>query len=73
MKGKRRAIPAPPPPTSPRLQEAFNLLDLIDAEFRTDPMSQQCFDSRIVVRVRAWVKNREAEGLSPQPHAGKPV
>jgi hypothetical protein len=35
--------------------EAFALLDLIDAEFRSDPMSQQCFDARIVERVRLCV------------------
>lgn len=35
--------------------EAFKLLDLIDAEFRTDPTSVQCFDLRIVQRVRECV------------------
>lgn len=25
------------------VEEAFDLLDLIDAEFRSDPMSVQCF------------------------------
>jgi len=32
--------------------EAFALLALIDAEFRSDPQSIQCFDSRIVERVK---------------------
>lgn len=32
--------------------EAFRLLDLIDAEFRTDPQSTACFDLRIVARRR---------------------
>ena len=38
--------------------EAFKLLDLIDAEFRTDPSSVQCFDLRIVQRVRECVEKR---------------
>lgn len=33
-------------------KEAFTLLKLIDAEFRSDPKSTQCFDLRIVDRVR---------------------
>jgi hypothetical protein len=36
-------------------REAFALLDLINAEFRSDPMSVQCFDARIVERVRECV------------------
>lgn len=39
--------------------EAHELLGLIDAEFRTDPMSVQCFDLRIVERVRVCVAKRE--------------
>lgn len=39
--------------------EAYRLLDLIDAEFRTDPTSSQCFDARIVERVRACVEARK--------------
>ena len=35
--------------------EAHTLLDLIDAEFQSDPMSVQCFDLRIVERVRQCV------------------
>lgn len=41
------------------MQEAFRLLDLIDAEFRSDPMSTQCFDLRIVQRVAACVAARK--------------
>ena len=37
------------------LQEALELLRVIDAEFQSDPMSVQCFDLRIVARVRALV------------------
>jgi hypothetical protein len=40
--------------------EAHVLLDLIDCEFRNDPMSTQCFDLRIVKRVAECVRrNRE--------------
>jgi len=35
--------------------EAHRLLDLIMMEFKTDPMSQQCFDSRIVSEVNLCV------------------
>lgn len=35
--------------------EAFELLGIIDAEFRSDPMSVQCFDLRVVERVRNCV------------------
>jgi hypothetical protein len=48
------------------VREAFALLALINAEFTTDPMSVQCFDLRIVERVRvcvgkrvAWVKKND--------------
>lgn len=41
------------------VREAFRLLDLIDAEFRTDPMSVQCFDLRIVERVRHCVAKQK--------------
>lgn len=39
--------------------EAFTLLDLINAEFRSDPMSTACFDQRIVERVRECVEKRK--------------
>ncbi len=38
-------------------RDAHTLLDLINAEFESDPMSTQCFDSRIVDRVRQCVKD----------------
>ncbi len=38
--------------------EAFRLLDLINAEFSSDPRSVQCFDLRIVERVRRCVDQR---------------
>ncbi len=39
--------------------EAFRLLGLINAEFQSDPMSVQCFDMRIVERVKKCVEARE--------------
>lgn len=39
--------------------EAFDLLALIDAEFQSDPTSTQCFDLRIVERVRISVAKRK--------------
>lgn len=43
--------------------EAFTLLDIINAEFRSDPMSTQCFDARIVQRVRECVELRKKYAL----------
>jgi hypothetical protein len=47
-------------------REAFVLLDLINAEFQSDPMSTQCFDLRIVQRVRECVAKR-AEFVKNNP------
>lgn len=41
-------------------REAFDLLALTNAEFTTDPMSVQCFDLRIVERLRVCVERRKA-------------
>lgn len=41
---------------SPELEEAEQLLGLINAEFQSDPMSVQCFDLRIVKRVKDFVE-----------------
>jgi hypothetical protein len=41
-------------------REALTLLDLINAEFQSDPSSTQCFDARIVARVKACVEARKA-------------
>lgn len=41
-------------------REAHTLLDLIVAEFESDPMSVQCFDLRVVERAKACVKKRRA-------------
>jgi hypothetical protein len=40
------------PPTTPREQEMARLLDLINAEWTSDPTSVACFDLRIVEDVR---------------------
>ena len=45
--------------------EAFALLDLIVAEWTSDPMSQQCFDSRIVDRARLCVAKRKKYEENP--------
>lgn len=39
--------------------EAHELLALINAEFQSDPTSTQCFDSRIVERVKRCVQWRD--------------
>jgi hypothetical protein len=39
--------------------EAHALLDLINAEFQSDPLSTQCFDLRIVQRVSQCVAKRK--------------
>jgi len=44
-------------------REAHALLALIDAEFRSDPMSVQCFDLRVVERVKQCVAKRKSLGL----------
>lgn len=41
------------------MAEAWQLLKLIDAEFRTDPMSVQCFDLRTVEKVRKCIEAGE--------------
>lgn len=41
------------------MAEAFSLLKLIDAEFQSDPMSVQCFDLRVVERVRKCIEAGE--------------
>lgn len=39
--------------------EAHEILDLIVAEFNSDPMSVQCFDLRIVERAKLCVAQRK--------------
>lgn len=46
--------------------EAHRLLDLIVMEFKTDPMSTQCFDGRIVSEAKICVAKHKlfkAKGL----------
>ena len=40
----------------PTEAEMFALLDLISAEWQSDPQSVQCFDLRLVAKVKAVVK-----------------
>ena len=40
-------------------KEAWKLLDLIVAEWNSDPQSVQCFDLRIVERAKTAVKRRK--------------
>lgn len=49
------------------LREAEVLLDLVAAEFRSDPMSVQCFDARVVQRVIECAKVLRD---NPDPWAG---
>ena len=41
------------------MAEAYQLLKIINAEFRTDPMSVQCFDLSMVKKVRACIEEGE--------------
>lgn len=41
------------------MAEAYELLKIIDAEFRTDPMSVQCFDLRTIEKVRKCIQAGE--------------
>jgi len=43
-------------------REAIQLLDLINAEWQSDPMSVQCFDSRIVERTNKLLKELKEMG-----------
>lgn len=49
-----------PKESSDNDREAHALLTLINAEFQSDPMSVQCFDLRIVERVRLCVEKQQA-------------
>jgi hypothetical protein len=40
-------------------KEAIHLLGLVDAEWRTDPTSVQCFDLRIVERTKQVIARLE--------------
>ena len=44
------------------MQELYEVLDLIDFEFRTDPISTQCFDSRVIKRARKAIIQYQKEG-----------
>lgn len=58
-------------PTAHRMNimaEAYELLKIIDAEFRTDPMSVQCFDLRVVERVRKCIEAGQRLNASLPDH-----
>ncbi len=48
-------------PVSENDAEAHVLLNLINAEFQSDPTSVRCFDLRIVERVKQCVAKRKAQ------------
>lgn len=48
-------------------KEAHALLALINAEFQSDPMSVQCFDLRIVQRVKECVERQEESRFTRNP------
>jgi hypothetical protein len=52
--------------------EAFRLLELINAEFQSDPQSVQCFDLRIVERVK-WCVARRREFVKNNPIYADPT
>lgn len=41
--------------------ELFTVLDIIIAEFQSDPMSVQCFDLRIVARAKKVINENRDE------------
>lgn len=49
------------------MREAMKLLDIINAEFTSDPMSVQCFDLRIVERVKYCIALEMHEGTTLNP------
>ncbi len=52
-------------------EEAHELLGLINAQFQSEPMSRQCFDLRVVDRVKRCVEMRK-RFLGNLPHAWRP-
>ena len=49
-------------------KEVWQLLDLVVAEWSSDPQSVQCFDLRIVERAKVVVARRkELDGVIPFP------
>lgn len=55
-------------------REAWALLELINAEFQSDPMAVQCFDLRIVKRLKEIiVERRELDRDAPMQMLGGSV
>lgn len=46
-------------PTFDNEREAMKVLNLIVAEFESDPMSVQCFDQRTVERAKKVIRDRK--------------
>lgn len=40
-------------------EEAYTVLDIIVAEFESDPMSTQCFDRRVIARAMDVIAERK--------------
>lgn len=51
--------------TSVQAQELFKVLDLVNAEFQSDPMSVQSFDLSIVKRADKIIKEIIEENKQP--------
>lgn len=49
-----------PDPLRENEQDAMRVLNLIVAEFESDPMSVQCFDLRVVQRAKDVITKRKA-------------
>ena len=70
-------IHIPPDPIHENVREAMLVLDLIVAEFESDPMSVQCFDLRVVARAKnviskqkKWERQGELAPLLTDGHRG---
>lgn len=50
-----------------RTRRAWELLDIIAAEFESDPLSVQCFDLRIVEEVKKIIRTQKQEARWSEP------
>ena len=50
--------------------DVWTVLDLIVAEFESDPMSVQCFDQRLVDRAIRLNRDHKAKARGETPDAG---
>lgn len=56
-----------------RTRRVWEVLDLIVAEFQSDPMSVQCFDLRIVEEARKLVADQKRDARFFDPLFEKPA